>query len=168
MASILMILYSKMYRTFRAFRREVSLSFSYFLLHAHSALPNSVLMPCDSCTNGMTVKKISKNMVAEVYLEDVMQALTATGNVCMQHLRARTNARTSFILCLPVGIIAFKHNSPRPIILVMFGGICVSVSVSVLSAPGCVCKNAGEKVPRRVHLKLSVRPKPDVLPSDVR
>jgi hypothetical protein len=64
----------------------------------------------------MTVKKISKNMVAEVYLEDVMQALTATGNVCMQHLRARTNARTSFILCLPVGSIAFKHDGPRPIV----------------------------------------------------
>ena len=116
----------------------------------------------------MTVKKTNKHLVTEVYLEDVMQALTETGNACMQHLRAGTNTRTSFILCLPVGIITFKHNRPRPIILVMFGGICVSVSVSVLSAPGCVCKNAGEKMPQRVHLKLSVRPKPDVLPSDVR
>jgi hypothetical protein len=52
--------------------------------------------------------------------------------------------------------------------LVMFGGIGVCVSVSDLSAPGCACKNAGEKVPQRVNLKLSVRPKPDVLPSDVR
>jgi hypothetical protein len=52
--------------------------------------------------------------------------------------------------------------------LVMIGGIGGCVSVSVLSMPGCVCKNAGEKVPQRVILKLSVRPKPDVLKSDVR
>jgi hypothetical protein len=128
MASILMILYSKMYRTFRAFRREVSFFPPYSVLHAHSALPNSVLMQCDSCTDGMTVKKTSKHLVTEVYLEDVMQALTETGNACMQHLRARTNTRTSFILCLSVRSIAFKYDGPRPIVFGdVWGDRCLCV-----------------------------------------
>jgi hypothetical protein len=42
------------------------------------------------------------------------------------------------------------------------------VSVTVLSTSACKYKYAGEKVPKRAILKLSVRPKADVLPSDVR